>query len=106
MPKTLLELRHHPLLDVVSHGRSRPEGSIHLSADQIEYMRWKGERGIKTKHILPVIAHDPMFVLRNARKMMKHTYRGSTWRNMLGLEDDHKAFARYKEIRRQEREYL
>jgi len=78
----------------------------HLSADQVEYLRWRSERGMKTRHILPVIQHDPWFVLRNGRKMMKHTYRGSTWRNMLGLEDDRQAFARYKEIRRQEREYL
>jgi radical SAM superfamily enzyme YgiQ (UPF0313 family) len=78
----------------------------YLSADQIEYLRWKSERKMKTRHILPVIKHDPLFVLRNGRKMMKHTYRGSTWRNMLGLEDDYKAFVRYKEIRRQEREYL
>ncbi|HYK36435.1 B12-binding domain-containing radical SAM protein [Alloacidobacterium sp.] len=77
-----------------------------VTADQIEYLRWKSERGMKTRHILPVIKHDPWFVLRNGRKMMKHTYRGSTWRNLLGLEDDRKAFARYKEIRRQEREYL
>lgn len=78
----------------------------HVTADQVEYLRWKSERRMKTRHILPVIKHDPMFVLRNGRKMMKHTYRGSTWRNMLGLEDDYKAFMRYKEIRRQEREYL
>jgi anaerobic magnesium-protoporphyrin IX monomethyl ester cyclase len=78
----------------------------HVSADQVEYLRWKHERSIKTRHIVPVIKHDPWFVLRNGRKMMKHTYRGSTWRNMLGLEDDKKAFTRYKEIRRQEREYL
>jgi len=35
MPKTLLELRHGPLLDLVSHGRGGPRGSIRLSADQI-----------------------------------------------------------------------
>lgn len=35
MPKTLLELRNRPLLDIVSHGRGGPKGSIHLSADQI-----------------------------------------------------------------------
>lgn len=78
----------------------------HVTAEQVEYLRWKSERRMKTRHILPVIKHDPLFVLRNGRKMMKHTYRGSTWRTMLGLEDDKKAFARYKEIRRQEREYL
>jgi hypothetical protein len=35
MPKTLLELRDHPLLDIVSYGRGGPKGSIGLSADQI-----------------------------------------------------------------------
>jgi hypothetical protein len=78
----------------------------HLSADDVEYLRWKAERGMKSRHILPVFLHDPWFVLRNARKMIKHTYRGSSWSSMLGLEDDRKAFARYKELRRQEREYL
>lgn len=35
MPKTLLELRNGPLLDIVSHARGGPKGSIRLSADQI-----------------------------------------------------------------------
>jgi hypothetical protein len=35
MAKTLLELRNRPLLDIVSHGRGGPKGSIRLSADQI-----------------------------------------------------------------------
>src|SRR6267154_2522461 len=35
MPKTLLELRNRPLLDIVSHGRGGPKGSIHLSSEQI-----------------------------------------------------------------------
>src|SRR5438874_290024 len=36
MPKTLLNLRGaKPLLDIVSHGRGGPKGSIRLSADQI-----------------------------------------------------------------------
>jgi anaerobic magnesium-protoporphyrin IX monomethyl ester cyclase len=78
----------------------------HLSADEVEYLRWRAERSMKTRHIVPVFRHDPWFVLRNARKMMKHTYRGSTWRTMVGLEDDRKAFARYKQLRTQEREYL
>jgi anaerobic magnesium-protoporphyrin IX monomethyl ester cyclase len=78
----------------------------HLSADQVEYLRWRSERHMKTRHILPVLRHNPWFVVRNCRKMLKHTYRGSTWRNMFGLEDDRKAFVRYKEIRREEREYL
>lgn len=35
MPKTLLELRHHPLLDIVSNGRTGPKGGIRLSPDQV-----------------------------------------------------------------------
>jgi type IV secretory pathway VirD2 relaxase len=35
MPKTLLDLRNRPLLDIVSHGRGGPKGSLRLSADQI-----------------------------------------------------------------------
>lgn len=36
MPKTLLDLRiGRPLLDLISHGRGGPKGSIHLSAGQI-----------------------------------------------------------------------
>jgi radical SAM superfamily enzyme YgiQ (UPF0313 family) len=77
-----------------------------LSLDEIEYLRWKAERGMKTKHIPAVLRHDPWFVLRNAAKMAAHTYRGSTLRTFLGLESDRAAFARYKEIRRREREYV
>lgn len=77
-----------------------------LSLDEIEYLRWRSERGMKTRHIPAVFRHDPWFVLRNARKMAAHTYRGSTLRTFLGLESDRAAFARYKEIRRKEREYV
>jgi radical SAM superfamily enzyme YgiQ (UPF0313 family) len=78
----------------------------YLSADDVEYLRWKAERGIKTSHIGPVFMHDPWFVLKNGRKMMQHTYRGSTWRSVLRLEDDRQAFMRYKALRKEEREYL
>jgi anaerobic magnesium-protoporphyrin IX monomethyl ester cyclase len=78
----------------------------HLSADEIEYLRWKAERGMKTRHMPTVFLHDPWFVTRNAAGMAAHTYRGSTLRTMLGLEDDRKAFMRYKEIRRRERQYI
>src|ERR1700761_9491871 len=77
-----------------------------LSLDEMEYLRWKAERGMKTKHIPAVFRHDPWFVMRNAPKMAAHTYRGSTLRTFLGLESDRAAFARYQEIRRQEREYV
>jgi hypothetical protein len=38
--------------------------------------------------------------------MVAHTFRGSSWRSMLGLEDARAVFARYKAIRRAERDYL
>ena len=37
----------------------------HLSANEIEYLRWKAERGMKTRHIPTVFLHDPWFVTRN-----------------------------------------
>ena len=78
----------------------------HLTAEDVEYLRWKAERGMKARHLLPVFLHNPWFVLRNLGSMLKHTYRGSSWRSVLRLEDERKAFARYKRIRRREREYL
>ena len=78
----------------------------YLSADEIEYLRWKAERGMKTRHLPTVFRHDPWFVARNVLAMAANTYRGSKLRTVLGLEDDHQAFARYKQLRRQEREYV
>jgi len=52
------------------------------------------------------VRHDPGFVLRNARRMLAHTFRGSTWRSALGLENSREVFRRYRAIRRAEREYL
>jgi len=78
----------------------------HLELEEIEYERWRAERWMKTRHMPAVIAHDPMFVLRNWWKMFAHTFRGSSVRSMLGLESDRKVFERYREIRRAERVYL
>ena len=38
--------------------------------------------------------------------MLAHTFRGSSSRSALGLEDARTVFARYKAIRRAERDYL
>jgi hypothetical protein len=38
--------------------------------------------------------------------MAAHTFRGSTWRTWLGLEDERRAFQRYSALREREREYL
>jgi len=78
----------------------------HLDANEIEFIRWRAERWMKLKHIWPVLAHDPWFVLRNGHRMLGHTFRGSSWRSMVGLESDREVFARYKDLRRSEREYL
>ena len=78
----------------------------HLSADEVEFLRWKAERWMKARHIPAVLRHDPWFVLKNGRKMLAHTFRGSSIRSTLKLEDERKAFDRYKSLRRAEREYL
>ena len=38
--------------------------------------------------------------------MLTHTFRGCTLRSALGLEDERKAFERYKAVRNEEREYV
>ena len=78
----------------------------HLPAEEIEFMRWKAERWMKTHHIPAVFRHDPWFVLTHSPKMLAHTFRGSSVRSALGLEDERKAFQRYRAIRRAEREYV
>jgi radical SAM superfamily enzyme YgiQ (UPF0313 family) len=78
----------------------------HLPAEEIEYLRWKAERWMKVRHMPAAFCHDPWFVVRHAPEMLAHTFRGCTLRSVLGLEDDRKAFGRYKVIRRQERAYV
>jgi anaerobic magnesium-protoporphyrin IX monomethyl ester cyclase len=78
----------------------------HVSAEEVEYVRWKAERWMKIRHMPMALRHDPWFVVRHASQMLAHTFRGSTLRSVLGLEDERKAFGRYKAIRREEREYL
>ena len=53
-----------------------------------------------------VFRHDALFVLRHMHRAMGHTFRGSSWRSMLGLESARAVFARYKTLRAQEREML
>ncbi|HET7293483.1 MAG TPA: radical SAM protein [Vicinamibacteria bacterium] len=78
----------------------------HLDADEIEFLRWRAERHMKLRHFPVALRHSPWFVLRHARRMLAHTFRGSTWRSALGLESERAAFARYKALRRAERHYL
>ena len=80
--------------------------SAHLDAEEIEFLRWKAERWMKVRHMTAVVRHDPAFVLRTGRRMLAHTFRGSTWRTALGLENGREAFRRYRAIRSREREYM
>ncbi len=78
----------------------------HLAPTEIEYQRWRAERWMKVRHIPAVIAHEPLFVLRNWWKMLAHTFRGSSLKSALGLESDRRVFDRYRALRQGERAYL
>ncbi len=78
----------------------------HLPPEEVEFLRWKAERWMKVHHIPVALKHDPKFVLTTGWKMLGHTFRGSSIRSALGLESDKKVFARYRAIRRAEREYV
>jgi anaerobic magnesium-protoporphyrin IX monomethyl ester cyclase len=78
----------------------------HIPRDEVGFMRWRAERWIKLRHMPAALRHDPGFVARNAVRMAAHTFRGSSWRSLLGLEDEREAFRRYCEIRERERRYL
>ena len=80
--------------------------NAHLSSEDIELMRWQAERWMKVRHLPAVLRHDPWFVLKNGGQMLAHTFRGSTWRSVAGLESARTTFARYREIRRRERNYV
>jgi anaerobic magnesium-protoporphyrin IX monomethyl ester cyclase len=77
-----------------------------LAAEEVEFLRWKPERWMKTRHMPPAFAHSPLFILRNWHRMLAHTFRGSTFRSVLGLESQRRVFDRYRAIRRAERNYL
>jgi radical SAM superfamily enzyme YgiQ (UPF0313 family) len=80
--------------------------SEYLTAEEIEFLRWRAERWMKLRHFWPTLRHSPLFVLRHAPAMFAHTFRGSSVRSMLGLESAETVFQRYRRLRRAEREYL
>jgi radical SAM superfamily enzyme YgiQ (UPF0313 family) len=77
-----------------------------LDADEIEFLRWRAERWMKLRHLPSVLRHYPWFVVRNAPRMCAHTFRGISWRSLLGFESEREVFLRYKRIRAAEREYV
>jgi radical SAM superfamily enzyme YgiQ (UPF0313 family) len=78
----------------------------HLAAEMIEFLRWRAERWMKLRHFPSVFIDNPIFVLRHGAKMLAHTLRGTTFKTLLGLEDERKAFERYRAIRQAERVYI
>lgn len=78
----------------------------HVAAEEAEFLRWRAERWMKVRHMPAALRHDPWFILRHAPAMLVHTFRGSSLGSVIGLEDERKAFQRYKAIRREEREYV
>jgi radical SAM superfamily enzyme YgiQ (UPF0313 family) len=77
-----------------------------LAPEEIEFMRWKAERWMKLKHFPAALRRDPLFCLRHGHQMIRHTLRGMRWKNWLGLESERAAFARFRQLRAAEREYL
>jgi anaerobic magnesium-protoporphyrin IX monomethyl ester cyclase len=80
--------------------------SEHLTAEEIEFLRWRAERWMKLRHLPTALRHNPRFGLRHGLKMLRHTFRGSTLRSVLGLEDERRAFERYRAMRNAERAYV
>jgi anaerobic magnesium-protoporphyrin IX monomethyl ester cyclase len=80
--------------------------SAALEAEEIEFQRWEAERWMKLRHMPAAFRQSPLWVVRNSARMLAHTFRGTTWRSILGLEDSRSVFARYRRIREKERQYL
>jgi hypothetical protein len=80
--------------------------SEHLPAEEIEFRRWQAERWMKLRHFPVALWHDPRFVLLHGHEMIRHTFRGTTLRSLLGLESSRDVFQRFRALRRAEREYL
>jgi len=76
-----------------------------LPAEEIEFLRWRAERWMKLKLFPKALREHPAFCLRHGREMIGHTFRGS-WRSLVGLESERRAFERYRAIRAAEREHL
>jgi anaerobic magnesium-protoporphyrin IX monomethyl ester cyclase len=89
----------------VSHydGTTAVVRSEHVTADEIEFLRWRAERWMKVKHMPAALAHSPLFVLKNALGMLTHTFAGTSLRSLVGLEDDRAVFERFRQQRRRQR---
>lgn len=77
-----------------------------LSGEEIEFLRWRAERWIKVAHAWALFKHDPFFIMRNIKRLFDFTFRGSTIKTFLRLEDERSAFKRYRVLRAAERTYV
>jgi anaerobic magnesium-protoporphyrin IX monomethyl ester cyclase len=77
-----------------------------LSGREIEYMRWRTERWIKVRFGWTLFRFYPSYFLRNALRLGRVIFRGSTIRSLLGLASEREAFERYCAIRTAERKFL
>src|SRR5215831_15563725 len=78
----------------------------HLTAEEIEFLRWRAERWMKLRHLPSVFFHNPLFVARHGAKILAYIFRGVRWKTLFGLENERKAFERYRAIRQTERIYV
>jgi radical SAM superfamily enzyme YgiQ (UPF0313 family) len=92
----------------VSHydGTTAVVRSEHVAAEDIEFLRWKSERWMKLRHLPAAFAHDPWWVMGHVIQMLRHTFAGTTARSALGLDSQAAVFARFREQRRRDRDYL
>ncbi len=91
--------------DDVAHydGTTAVVRTEHLDSTEVEYLRWRDERWMKLRHFPHALVHSPGWVLRHSKAMMSHTFSGSSWRSVLGLESNRTVFERYRQHRAQER---
>jgi hypothetical protein len=105
-----LDLRARGLVvddDVTGYdGTTAVVRSTHLGTGEIEFLRWRAERWMKMRHFPQALLHSPGFCFRHGAAMIRHTFRGCSWRTLLGLEDERTAFARYRLVRAAEREAM
>jgi radical SAM superfamily enzyme YgiQ (UPF0313 family) len=78
----------------------------HVSAKEVEFMRWKAERWIKLRHVPIALLNNPLFMLTRWPLILAHTFRGTTLKALMGLEDERRSFERYRAIRNTERVYI
>jgi hypothetical protein len=43
----------------------------HLTAEEVEFIRWRSERWMKLRHLPAALRHSPWFGLRNAARMWR-----------------------------------